>query len=285
MDSLDARNVLPLTDEEIKTLYERALEQFPDLTPKEDTEPASLIMFLLDWVFYALFIGVVIRDARVVPLLSILAGIVVVALSMAGAKWAGLASALYPVFDRRYKSRTIDTNDRSVLSAVVRVFTHEPESHFATLSNKIRVNRNRIAVSLEGLAKLIDELVIEGTEEGDDLSILRRSRLEQAERSRAKLNELNYRLASQLIEAKTAIAPLRDMERHFHKMLQISDDLTKIQAAHGLIDETQSNLIENRQEVQLLRVISQNALGSLKSIELDVKSRELAEGEVLQLRS
>lgn len=285
MDDLDARNVLPLTDGEIKTLNEKALEQFPDLTPKEDTEPASPFWFLLDWLFYVLFIWCVFKDSRIVFLLSMLAGIAVIALAMAGASWVGLASALYPAVSRHSGLRTVDTNDRHVLSAVVRVLTQEPENHFSNVSAKIRLNRNRIASSLESLQKLIDELTVEGAERSDALTILRRSRLEQAERSQEKLERLDGHLAIQLRDAESAIMPIREIGRHFQKMLQISDDLTKIQAAHGLIDETENNLIENRQEIQLLRIASMQALGSLKSIELDIKSKELAEDEVLQLRN
>lgn len=285
MDSLEARDVLPLTDVEIQTLYQEAIQKFPNLAPEPVAVSSSWTWRAADGVLYLLVARLLMVDAGTTLAVAFLIAACIVFMTFAGAKCVGLFSLFGPAIAEVDKLKKIDTNDRGVLGAVVRLLAHEPESHFSNVSGKIRVNRNLIATSLESLGKLIDELVVEGASGEDTLSILRKSRLDQAERSRAKLTELDEHLASQLKDAEFAIAPIREMKRHFNKMLQISDDLSKIQAAHGLIDDTENNLIENRQEIQLLRIASMQALGSLKSIEVDIKSKELAEDEVLQLRN
>lgn len=284
MDSLEARDVLPLTDAEIQILYQEAIQKFPNLVPEPVTVSSSWTWRLADGVFYLLIARLLMVDASTTFAVAFLIAASIVFVTFAGAKWVGLFSYFGPAIAEAGKLKKVDTNDRGVLGAVVRLLAYEPESHFSNVSGKIRANRNLIATSLESLGKLIDELVVEGASGEDTLSILRKSRLNQAERSRAKLTKLDEHLASQLKDAEFAIAPIREMERHFNKMLQISDDLSKIQAAHGLIDETENNIGENRHEIQLLRAASTRALGSLRSIAQDVKSRELAEDEVLHLR-
>ncbi len=284
VESLEPRNALPLTDEEIRELYIRGVEILPQVPANDAGPSAANWPRLVDWALFSL-VSATLLPVSMKVMAVMLVTIIIIAASVQGAKYVGPFSRLWLEGQRMKNLPPINVNDSHVLSVVVKYLTRQPIAQFQQVEHNIRVNRTQIATSIQTLSGLIDELFVEGATGDDTLSLLRKSRLDQAERSKRKLEELDIHLAAQLKDAEAAVAPIREMERHFHKMLQISDDLSKIQTAHGLIEDTEANIAENRLQIQLLRSISQKAMGSLHSIEQDVKARELAENEVLGLRA
>lgn len=286
MESLEPRNALPLTDEEIRDLYIQGVEHSPLLHPTAGRKsPAGWLPRFADWLLYSAISVIAFPFPEVATLLVLMMAAAVVSFSVAGAKYVGLFSYFASESDVARDLPAINVNSPHVLTVVVKHLTRQPIAQYQQVEHNIRVNRTQIATSIQTLSGLIDELFVEGATGDDALSLLRKSRLDQAERSKRKLEELDVHLAAQLKDAEAAVAPIREMERHFHKMLQISDDLSKIQSAHGLIEDTEANIADNRLQIQLLRSISEKAMGSLNSIEQDVKARELAEDEVLGLRA
>lgn len=282
---MEPRGLLPLTDDELKHLYQKALAAVPDETVVQSKRSAGLICRLLDGLVYVA-ICMTFFPLHIRLMWSLLLFLGAIVSSFVGPKFIGLFS----FFDYESSKRPVvkdptDLSDPKVMKVVVQYLTREPLSQYRAIEHKVRVNRVKIAESISSLGKLIDELVVESGAGDQTLEILRKSRLEQAQRSRAKLEVLDTHLATQLREADLAVAPIREIEAQLSKALQVSEDISKIHAAHGLIEDTEANIEDNRLQIQVLRSITERVAGSLRSIELDVKARELAEDEVLKLQA
>lgn len=284
MESLEPRSLLPLPEQEIRQLYVQAIKASPHLVPSQVSPKPSTVSYLLDWCLYV-SIAALLAPFEIRFAIALVVTVVFAFVATGSREAAGIVSKFWPNFGQVRHEPIPDLESREVLEIVVRYLTDAPLRQYKQIEHRVRTNRIHISDSLQALSSLIDELFVEGTSSEDTLGLLRRSRLDQAQRSKAKLEELDTHLAVQLKEAEATVAPIREVERHFYKMLQISDDLSKIQSAHGLIDDTEASIADNRIQIRLLKSLSQNAVESLQNIEQEVKARELAENEVMSLRT
>jgi hypothetical protein len=98
-----------------------------------------------------------------------------------------------------------------------------------------------------------------------------------------RLRQVEENLASQDEEAELAIQPILRMRDQFERYRQLSQSLSRIQAAHDLASTGEDKVRDNRLELRALYASSMSAQARLAEIQSIMDSTELAREEVRQL--
>jgi hypothetical protein len=294
----DARMVLPLTDDEIRELYFEAQATL-DEPPVADADPASelfrrLQLIDLSVVVAAVFLWIV-TTATSTPTTPNIVWIATVAVIVVGAilaklgeRWPigplSLVQFLWMKANRQRFRRSepdVDLTDEGVLRLVVRYLTEAPIRKAEQLCTQVEAQRYAIRDSLTEMRDVVSSIgsELESTEDSS-VRLLLESKKETARRCIQKLRSLEAELARQGEQAIWAVRPLRELSEKFDRISRVSASLARIQQAHGLIEETEEAIGENRVQLHLLQSISLKAAARLREIEQMVNAHEAAKAEV-----
>jgi hypothetical protein len=303
MDPLDPRMVVPFSDHEIVELHQRAtaarkaadLEAHPYLRdPAADQEHWEFMFFLADFgIFVALVLFAVNAIKNELP-----AQIPTVAVCMCA------IPILFFFLSRRYersaigplgyidlcrrgatrKPVAIDPNSPAVLATVIEYISETPIARSEALRTEIKHHRAQLGYTLENLPALVESFEREiRVAENEELLLILQSRRDAAKEALDRLRQVDENLESQYEEAELAVQPLLKMRNQFARYRELSESLSRIQAAYDLVAEGEEKVRDNRLELRALYASSMSAQAKLAEIQSMMDATELAREEVRQL--
>ncbi|HEY0868419.1 MAG TPA: hypothetical protein VGE01_13620 [Fimbriimonas sp.] len=293
---LEPREALPYSDNEIRELFLRAREaETPVETPVSNVPEdrfasfaRSIIPFLSMFAIYVLAISLGSPFVRSPMAFAVIACISILV-------WFALTSRLQAkdlrpaeVLERWESSREaqsafmkIDPSDPKVLAAVVDYVAREPLREEEALQKSIASSVESLQHSLDELPLLEEELSREAAASEDPaIRTLIESRLDAARGTQRRLEELYREFLRQAEEARLAVEPIRKLCARFDYLQRVGSSLARIQAAHGLAEEGEQSIEENRLQLKMLWATSQRATARLHEIESIVKAHESAKAEL-----
>jgi hypothetical protein len=308
MDPFAPRMVVPFSDGEIIDLYQQAMAaRLAESRAAEkdsndqvvDDEHWGFIYFLADFaILAALTLFTTFTFARYSPAMAVIAAIICCAVPILFFLLTIVVSnpsrkfAIGPVgyFMQRQPARTepplvkIDPSSPAVLSIVIDYISETPINRSKALKSAIEGNRAQLKRTLSELPQLVDSFEREiRVAESDDLLLILQSRRDAAKEALSRLRKVDENLESQYKEAELAVQPLVKMRSQFERYRQLSQSLSRIQAAHDLAVTGEDQVRDNRLELRALYASSVTAQARLAEIQSLMDATELAREEVRQL--
>jgi hypothetical protein len=296
--TLDARETLPYTDDEIRELFRRARSADGE-TPVEERIAAvagrssSTILEIIGYalILYALSVALTANWLGLAGSLWMSATAFI--LSSYGLVLLASRRPIGPLSYLAYRkvraqiippSESIDPYDAQVLREVVDFVAREPLRQAEALVQSIQSARDHLNDSLTELPELAADLRAEiRTSQDDGVRALLEAKHWTALETVERLRSLDREFVQQAHEAEEAVRPVRELLAKFDKVQRLSTSLARIQAAHGLIGDSEQKAEDHRLQLMLLRSASAAATARLREIQSVVEAQEKARDEVGRL--
>jgi hypothetical protein len=282
-DELHARSVIPLSDAEIRALYEEA--QGGQTKPRLEgvyarqayNQDAWLWLLLVLLAFFFAFRRLMMPIVLMAPaiLISFIASEVFRRLELPFGPFS------LKEWVRARRRRPEPVNEYEMLGVVVDHLSEQPIRYAENLQGRIERDRQDIARTKADLGHLLASIRddIRACDDYDMQAILERKR-DSAQRTWNRLRDLDVQLALQQREAAEATAPVRKMRERFERLTRISTSLDRIERAHGLSNPAEQNTAEYRIELVMLRNAASEAVARLRDIQQLVDAQERARAEL-----
>ncbi len=180
--------------------------------------------------------------------------------------------------------KKVDPNNPTVLATVIDYIGETPIVRSKALQREITTYRSQLKQTLEELPPLIESFEREiRVAENEELLLILQTRRDAAQEALDRLRHVDENLASQHDEAEVAIQPILRMRDQFERYRQLSQSLSRIQAAHDLANTGEDKVRDNRLELRALYASAMSAQAKLAEIQSIMDATELAREEVRQL--